>query len=218
MGTPNYMSPEQTRGQRLDTRSDLFSLGSKLYFAATGRLPFRADSPLECCTASKTRANASPSGQLTDSKTLADVINLLLEKEPEARFQSAVELHDLLQEYLAFLHHRSIDNRPEYVAQMQSLSLDNKKLWAGMTVASLAIVLTCFSAYGFVIAARDGWRKQESGNAIREASPQPISDLGNLASNPPFLFSKTDEEKTDDARTTDEKRVATEPLTKISLG
>jgi serine/threonine protein kinase len=52
-GTPPYMAPEQGRGDRLDRRADLFSLGSVLYAMATGRAAFRGDSTFEVLTAEK---------------------------------------------------------------------------------------------------------------------------------------------------------------------
>ncbi|MFY9530824.1 MAG: protein kinase [Candidatus Acidiferrales bacterium] len=93
LGTVAYMSPEQTRGEPLDARSDIFSLGVVLYEAATGRRPFQGPSVLALMHAIATSPPPPPSTVLRD---LPREFDLLLEralaKEKERRFSSAGEL------------------------------------------------------------------------------------------------------------------------------
>jgi len=96
-GTPLYMSPEQARGERLDHRSDLFSLGSVLYVMTTGRPPFRAANTLAVLK----RVNEDTPRPIPDvipetPPWLCDLIARLHAKNPEGRFQSAQEVADLL--------------------------------------------------------------------------------------------------------------------------
>lgn len=91
-GSPAYMSPEQTgyTNRRVDSRSDLYSLGIMLYELLTGQLPFQAGDPLEwahCHIARQPR----PPGQIvpTIPEGLAEVVLKLLAKQPEERYQSA---------------------------------------------------------------------------------------------------------------------------------
>lgn len=96
-GTPLYMSPEQARGEALDHRSDLFSLGSVLYQMTTGRPPFRATNTVAVL---KRVCEDSPrplSDVLPDIPDwLETVIFRLLRKQPDARYQSARDVADLL--------------------------------------------------------------------------------------------------------------------------
>mgnify|MGYP001824039708 CR=1 FL=1 len=103
-GTPHYMSPEQANGEAVDGRSDLFSLGSVIYFMATGRAPFRGDGAMAVlnaiCHKSPRPAN-EVNNQVTES--LEIIVTRLLQKEPLDRFQDATELRQLLADYLAHL-------------------------------------------------------------------------------------------------------------------
>ena len=95
-GTPMYMAPEQAMGLPLDHRTDLFSLGSVLYQMACGRPPFRAPSTiavLRRVAEDTPRALQEIMPELPD--WLVVIINTLLAKKPEDRYQSAKEVAEL---------------------------------------------------------------------------------------------------------------------------
>lgn len=101
-GTPQYMAPEQARGDVVDHRADLFSLGSVLYALCAGRPPFRASTTMAvlkrvCEETPRPLREINPEvpGWLTA------IISKLHAKNPADRFQSAQEVADLLGRYLA---------------------------------------------------------------------------------------------------------------------
>ncbi len=101
-GTPQYMSPEQARGESVDQRSDLFSLGSVLYAMCTGRAPFRAETSygvLRRITDEEPR----PIRQLNPDipEWLCRIVARLMSKQPGDRHESAAEVAQLLEECLA---------------------------------------------------------------------------------------------------------------------
>jgi serine/threonine protein kinase len=93
MGTVSYMSPEQARGEPVDERTDIFSLGATLYEMATGQRPFQGSTPEETLKAIQTGQPARPRELRSSvSARLERVILRALEKERTARFQKAAEL------------------------------------------------------------------------------------------------------------------------------
>jgi len=89
VGTPAYMSPEQVRGERVDARTDIFSLGAVLYEMVSGRRPFSGDSLVESGHAI---LHDEPPPLPDVPPFLAHVTRRCLAKDPEARFQSARDL------------------------------------------------------------------------------------------------------------------------------
>ena len=93
VGTVSYMSPEQARGEQLDGRSDLFSVGAVIYQMATAQLPFSGNTTAVIFHAILEREPV-PAAQLNSAvpPRLQEVIDKLLEKDREIRYQSAADL------------------------------------------------------------------------------------------------------------------------------
>jgi formylglycine-generating enzyme required for sulfatase activity/serine/threonine protein kinase len=99
LGTPSYMAPEQARGERVDARCDLYSLGVVLYRMVTGQMPFKGSSTLAVLSALALETPAEPRTINSNVPTrLNDLIVRLLSKEATQRPESALEVFAALSE------------------------------------------------------------------------------------------------------------------------
>ena len=104
-GSPLYMAPEQARGDEIDHRADLFSLGSVLYEAATGKPPFEAKTPLAVLR--RVADDTPPLLHTVNPEApawLSDIIDKLLAKNPADRYQTAAEVAEDFAAELARAH------------------------------------------------------------------------------------------------------------------
>ena len=163
-GTPQYMAPEQARGEAVDHRADLFSLGCVLYTLATGRPPFRAATTMAvlrriCDDEPRPIRELNP--EIPD--WLAAIITRLLAKDPLQRYSSAKELAELLAGCLAHAQQPGsvqlpavIGNIPPPVSKATSLPAPaevQRRSWfatpagiavlVGVVIAPLVLLLGC---------------------------------------------------------------------------
>jgi non-specific serine/threonine protein kinase len=97
-GTLHYMSPEQLRGQGVDPRTDLFSLGVILYQLATGRRPFEGETVAALAASIVTDVAVPPSRLRPElPRRLDEIVARCLEKDRALRLQSAREVRDMLE-------------------------------------------------------------------------------------------------------------------------
>ena len=96
-GTPAYMSPEQARGEKIDHRSDLYSIGVLLFECLTGKRPFTADTTFGLLMQHINEQPVSPRSLNPRASTqLEKVIMRLLAKDPRDRYQSAQDVKEAL--------------------------------------------------------------------------------------------------------------------------
>jgi hypothetical protein len=103
-GTPEYMSPEQGRGDPLDPRSDLYAVGVIFYQLLTGRLPFEAESPTQVVLMHITEQPQDPRAAAPERQIpsfLSDACLMALAKDPAHRFTNADDFAETLNEALS---------------------------------------------------------------------------------------------------------------------
>jgi serine/threonine protein kinase len=145
-GTPMFMSPEQAKGETLDHRTDLFSLGSVLYTMATGRPPFRANGTLAVL---KRVAEDTPRDirEIIPETPpwLCDLIAKLHAKDPAQRFQSAREVADVLADCEARLKVGSELQDFSRIPRSKPPARSGK--WKWVAAAAMLLPLIAFAVY-----------------------------------------------------------------------
>ncbi len=161
-GTPAYMAPEQARGETVDHRADLYSLGSVLYALCSGVPPFRGETPLAVLRQVSEQEPARVRSFNPNIPAWFEAfLDRLLTKDPAQRLQSAAEVTELLDGYLAHLLQPSRVPPPELPSSSsEGRSRARRGSW---------LLPGLMLALGFVTLGLAGWLqgvdKPDAGNA-----------------------------------------------------
>ena len=176
VGTVAYMSPEQARGKDLDSRTDLFSFGAVLYEMATGSIPFRGDTSAVIFDAILNRPPASPLRLNPDLPPhLEDVLNKLLEKDRDLRYQSAAEVRSDLKRLRRDSESGTVPAASSGL--LRRPPLPPKKKLPGWLIPTVVLIIVA-SGIGFVLSRRS--------HALTERDSILITDFVNTTADPVF--------------------------------
>jgi serine/threonine-protein kinase len=160
LGTPQYLSPEQGRGQPVDVRSDIYWVGCMLYEVLVGLPPFTGDSPVSIVVQHVSEAAVAPSQANSDIPTDIDAITLkALAKDPDGRYQTASEMKADIGRVLSghapaaatLLEPLSVVGRP--AARAGNMATEHQ--WTGVGSRRPALVSTQPMILGFVVPANE---------------------------------------------------------------
>ena len=146
-GTPCFMSPEQSRGDQIDKRSDLFSLGCVLYQCLSGRLPFRSDNALATLRSIQ-QDQPSELRELDPSidQATSDLVMCLLQKAPGRRPESATTVVNALQSNPGSW---TFEFLPEKAAETKSRKMVGSGIWKAIAALMFCVTIGVSAfAYG----------------------------------------------------------------------
>lgn len=176
-GTPQYMSPEQARGDAVDARSDLFSLGSVIYTMCTGRPPFRADSSFGILRRICER-RARPIREInpTIPTWLCRLVDRLHAKSPDDRYQNAADVAEVLQQCLAHVQTPDANLPPELLQPSWLVSAIRRPImWVGMAAAIALVAAVWVSTSGLFTQGQVSSNPPDSpGEATATAESHPV--------------------------------------------
>src|SRR4029079_2370469 len=151
LGTAHYMSPEQARGQKVDGRSDIWSLGVVLYEMVGGRPPFRGETPSDCVAAILTAEPASLSSISPDVPAkLESILQKTLRKNSDERYQT---IKEMLAELLSLKAKLEAEGLSQTRSSGASKIFETKRRKRGVLVTLVAaflaaVAVTCFFFFG----------------------------------------------------------------------
>ncbi|HEY6318785.1 MAG TPA: serine/threonine-protein kinase [Acidimicrobiia bacterium] len=143
LGTPDYMSPEQIKGNRGDARSDIYAWGVFMYEVLTGEPPFRGDNWM-ATMAGHLQSDPKPlrSHRPDVPPALEAVVLHAMRRYPEHRYQSVAEVaHDL--DHLDELDPASFDLSPEAPMGGMAAAESAKRLWAYVALIAVSFIGVC---------------------------------------------------------------------------
>ncbi len=163
-GTPYYVAPEKLDQQPEDFRSDMYSLGGTLFHALAGRPPFEAENAsLVALKHLKSQQVSLQSFAPWVSNGTAHIINRMLNKDPNQRFQSYDELIDSFDYALSQLHHRGGATAVRTRVALETEEDQRRYTWVFLGLA--AVVLVIGLAFGI-----NYWRHSGQPKAVPRAS------------------------------------------------
>lgn len=178
-GTPYYVAPEKLNHEPEDFRSDIYSLGGTLFHAIAGRPPFEAESAsLVALKHLKSRAVSLQAFAPDVSSATAYVINRMLHKDPNQRYQTHVELIDHLKYARTQLLETSGKMRPRARVVVEGAEQQSAR---GKIVLGAIVVMLL--AAGLLFAFRDRWLKKEERPVVAATQPAGLD----VAADPIFV-------------------------------
>ncbi|MEQ1826087.1 MAG: serine/threonine-protein kinase [Pirellula sp.] len=184
-GTPQYMSPEQARGDSIDSRSDLFSLGSMLYAMCTGRPPFRAETAygvLRKITDAEPPSIREINPQLP--VWLINIVDKLMSKAPDDRYGSAAMVATLFEECLAHVQRPTTYPLPPSLNRTAKTSAQKERVALGVATGIFACVATLTLIASWMGPWITNSRSSTYSSLMTEKYDDPNSDQGNAIQAP----------------------------------